>query len=190
MKYQFDFQSGYTIAECLTVICMICICASFALPTYRELMIVNRISSVASDLHISLLYARSEAIKRGGNIVVCRSSSTLSENPQCDVGNAWDSTGWGVGWLIFHDVDRNRRYSTGDEILQAHASLYRESKDGGIFAIPAHNQITFNATGQVFGNYMRFQIRRPTNDNDISHDKYLCIASGGRIRRSGSACQR
>lgn len=181
-------EQGRTLTELLITIAIITILITVAIPTYGDLVITNRINTVTSELHGALLYARSEAIKFHGNVVICRSSTTLSENPQCDEGGEGQGRGWGDGWLIFHDADRDKRYSAKDTILRAQPSLFTSSDDGAIVPTPTRNQIVFNATGQTFGSYMRFHIRRPRVDKNPTHDRYLCIASGGRARVSKDMC--
>ncbi len=182
-------SSGYSLIEVLITISVIAIVSILAFPAYSNLMNSSRMATVSSTLHSSILYARSEAIKRGGNVVICKSSFTLTENPHCDGNASNDGIGWGVGWIIFHDVDKNHRYSSGDEILLSQGRLFERATDGAILLTPAREQIGFNSTGQVFGNYLRIHIRRPAHDNDLSHDRYLCMASGGRIRVSDQICR-
>lgn len=182
-------QIGVTLMELIIWILIISTLSMLAIPTYGDMVIVNRVNSVTSELHGALLYTRSEAIKRGGNVVICRSSTTLSENPTCDQGGAGNGAGWGDGWLIFHDLDRNKKFSSGDVVLRMQGRLFNDGNEGAIIPTPAHNQLTFNATGQTFGNYMRFNIRRPRTDQEVSHDRFLCLASGGRARVSREACR-
>lgn len=182
-------QSGVSLLELLIWLAIVSVLLMVAIPTYGDMVIVNRLNSVTSELHGALLYTRSEAIKLGGNVVICRSATTLSENPTCDQGTAGNGAGWGDGWMIFHDLDRNKKYSNGDVILRMQGKLFRDRAEGAIIPSPAHNQLSFNATGQTFGNYMRFNIKRPLNDDDASHDRFLCLASGGRARVSRDACR-
>lgn len=177
---------GVSLLESLLVISILSVLSLLAIPAYGDFVITNRITTATSELHSALLYARSEALKRGGNVVICRSSSTLSENPKCDKANS--ELGWGSGWIVFHDRDSNRRFSDGDEILMMRASFFNSEKDGAILTRPLHHQLEFNATGQTFGNYMSFLIRRPLADEEPKHDRYICLASGGRARIAGQPC--
>ncbi|WP_373921689.1 GspH/FimT family pseudopilin [Undibacterium cyanobacteriorum] len=181
-------NQGFTLAESLMVLLILSILLALAIPAYGSFVIKTRITTATSELHGTILYARSEAIKRGGAVIICRSSSTRSENPQCDKGPDALGLGWGSGWIVFHDKDRNRRLNAGDEILMMRASFFSSNKDGAILTRPTHNQLDFNATGQTFGNYMSFIIKRPLSDEDTKHDKYICLASGGRARVSSEPC--
>lgn len=73
----------------MVVISIVAIAATIALPSVRELLQINRLSSAASALQVSLSLARSEAIKRGGDSRVSVVSNTTSD--------LWTS-GWTVFW--------------------------------------------------------------------------------------------
>ncbi len=70
-------------------------------------------SAVLTEISTSLMYARSEAIKRGGMVSVCPSR----DGETCIDGRAPD---WQHGWLLFQDFNRNGRLETGDTILRVH----------------------------------------------------------------------
>lgn len=189
MTRAFCFNQGLTLLECLFVTVIVAVLSTIAFPSYKSMIAVSRISTATSELHGALLYSRSEALKRGGQVVICRSSNTLSENPSCDAGSSSSNLGWAAGWLIFHDRDKNQRFTNGDELLQAHGKLFADPREGRISTSPNRNQITFNATGQTFANYMRFVVHRPEHDTEAKHDRYVCLASGGRARVSEEACR-
>lgn len=77
-------QLGVSMAEVVVVVAIIGILASMAVPSFLEFTRSQRIRAAASDLHISLMRARSEAIKRNANVSI-RPTSTSN---------------WGLGWSI------------------------------------------------------------------------------------------
>ncbi|UCE32509.1 MAG: GspH/FimT family pseudopilin [Burkholderiales bacterium] len=62
--------SGFTLVEMLITMAIFAILTATALPSLKDFVANQRVRSVATDLHTSLLRARSEAIKRNGNVVV------------------------------------------------------------------------------------------------------------------------
>lgn len=183
-------SSGIGLLEVLITLVITGILATIALPSFQNILITARISAATSELHAAILLARSEAIKRGGKVTLCRSSNGDSDDPNCSTvnSNPVSNSGWGEGWLIFFDKNMNRKYDGGDTLIRAQGRLFKSASQGAIMPSPMRNQINFTATGQTFGTFLRFTISRPDGDNDSTHDRYICIASGGRARVDNGLC--
>lgn len=70
---------GFTLIELMVVVTIAGVLAAFALPSFHQTLVSNRIRSTATELHLSLLAARSEAVKRSADVnVVPNSSSWLN----------------------------------------------------------------------------------------------------------------
>lgn len=76
-------QKAFTLLELMMVTAILAIIASFSVPAFNRMIDDNRLSQFGSDLSWTMLYARSEAIKRNQNIVIEK------------IGTDW-STGWRV----------------------------------------------------------------------------------------------
>jgi type IV fimbrial biogenesis protein FimT len=61
---------GFTMIELLIVLSIVAILASFALPNLADFILRVRLKTAASDLHTTLLFARSEAIKRNATVTI------------------------------------------------------------------------------------------------------------------------
>ncbi|MBI1732628.1 MAG: GspH/FimT family pseudopilin [Gammaproteobacteria bacterium] len=59
---------GFTLIELMITIAVVGVLLGVALPSFQETMKSQRAKSVASDLHLSYLLARSEALKRSASI--------------------------------------------------------------------------------------------------------------------------
>lgn len=94
-------QKGFTLIELMATIAILAIVLTIATPSFNNIILSNRIDSVAQELRGSLQLARSEAVKRKERVRVCRSNGTLDD---CDAG-----TDWSAGWLVL---------SVDDEVLQ------------------------------------------------------------------------
>lgn len=75
---------GFTIIEILIVVAILGILAAIGVPSMRDLIASTRVKGAASDLFGSLIFARSEAIKRNGNIDVV----------------PVNAANWTVGWSV------------------------------------------------------------------------------------------
>lgn len=69
--------------ELMIVVAIVGVLASFGVPSMRDMILSARLRSASSDLYASLVFARSEAIKRNASIVIT------------PVGADWRS-GWNV----------------------------------------------------------------------------------------------
>lgn len=77
-------QTGVTLVEVVVVIAIIGILSGMAVPSFLEFTRNQRIRAAASDLHVSLMRARSEALKRNVSVTIVPTSTS----------------NWGLGWLI------------------------------------------------------------------------------------------
>ncbi|MGQ9860680.1 MAG: GspH/FimT family pseudopilin, partial [Thiobacillaceae bacterium] len=102
-------QSGVTLIELLVTISIAAILMAIAVPGFQDFFRRNRLDGATSDLMATLNYARSEAIRRGVPVSVCRSSNGTS----C-------SGGWQQGWIVFTNPDNDDTVDAGEEILRVH----------------------------------------------------------------------
>lgn len=186
------WQTGVSLLELMMVLAILGVVASLALPSYKNFVIQQRISSYTTTLHGALNYSRSEAIARGMHVTICRSENAEAALPLCASANSnpLSNTGWASGWLIFVDRDKNGAYDTaqGDVLLRVQGKLIAQQSAGSIIPAPQRKYITFNPTGQTFGSFMRFAVNRPDDDANVSNERFICIASGGRVRVSREIC--
>lgn len=183
-------NDAYTMIEVMVVLVIIGILSSIAIPAFRNMLITSKISVATSTLHNALHFVRLEAIKRGRSVTICRSFNSEHGAPSCAAGaiNPDSNLGWADGWIIFVDVDHDQNFGSSDILVRVQHKLFNQPGDGSIFSSPHRNQLTFNSTGQIFASYMRFTVSRPKDDPDVTHVKYLCLASGGRARVDPDGC--
>lgn len=105
---------GFTLVELMMVLAIGLVLQAVAVPALSAALDSMRLSAVSQSLFLSLQLTRSEAIKRGGRVVLCKSAS----GADCTrVG------GWEQGWIVFHDRNNNARVDVGEAILQHEQSL-------------------------------------------------------------------
>lgn len=78
-------QHGFTIIELVVTMIVVAILVSVAAPSFTNLIKNNRLTTQANDFLSSITFARSEAIKRGDNVVITSKSGTGD---------------WSGGWTI------------------------------------------------------------------------------------------
>ncbi|MBC3874611.1 GspH/FimT family pseudopilin [Undibacterium flavidum] len=183
-------SAGATLLEALIALAIISILIKLAVASYSRLFSQTQIIVAASELHAALLFARSEALKRGGNVIICRSTSANAPYPVCnaDHSDSDSNSGWGDGWIIFHDSNGDGRLSDSEDIIRVQGRLFLSNRDGSIIPTPNRKQIKFNSFGQVYGVYMQFAIVQSHQEREANLERYICIASGGRARIDKVTC--
>ena len=117
---------GFTLIEMLIALAIFGILLRLGLPTYRDWIASQQLANHAHYIADTLDLARSEAIKHGYRVNLCKSS----DKRQCT-----DDGGWEQGWLLF--VDENHSGQVDDD----ESVLHREG--------PAGNEITMHGNRPV-----------------------------------------
>lgn len=113
-----DNNSGFTLVELIVTVAVVGLLAAITIPNMRVFIQNARVTSQANDLLADLNLARSEASKRGVNLVACPSSSSEAATPACDTGNLWER-----GWIIFADTNGDGALGSDEQVVRAHSAL-------------------------------------------------------------------
>jgi type IV fimbrial biogenesis protein FimT len=92
-------SAGTTLMELLTTLAIVAVLATLAAPALRTLVLDGRRTAVVNGFLHGLFLARSEAIKRGKVVTICRSR----DGSQCEHA----APDWSVGWIVFVNRDRD-----------------------------------------------------------------------------------
>ena len=128
---------GFTLIELLITVSIAVILATVVVPSFQSALQRNRFAGQANEFISALNIARSEAIKRGSRVTVCKSADEAS----CA------STGdWTQGWVIFQDANENGTVDSGEQVISVHEPL-----DSGFTLTGAasdmNNYVSFVGTG-------------------------------------------
>src|SRR5687767_7278791 len=102
-------SGGFTLIELAAVMAVAAVLVGAGVPPLTETVRSIRLSSASNDLLAGLLMARSEALKRNGRGVVCKSSDGVS---------CASTGGWEQGWVVFHDANNNGSRESGEVIVE------------------------------------------------------------------------
>lgn len=118
---QFRRFNGFTLTELMVTLVVAGILIMVGVPSFRNIIQNARLSTQANDLLTDIAYARSEAIKRGQPVTLCRRSAPPSATCNTAAGTSWTN-----GWVIFLDTNGNGQVDTtapAEEVLRLHASI-------------------------------------------------------------------
>lgn len=109
-------QAGYTLTELMLTLAVAGVLAAIAVPNMRTFVLNNHLSGASNDLLRSFQMARSEAIKRQHDVVVCASTDPTATNPACSYGSF-------NGWVVFEDKNSNWQFDSGEAVIERHGVL-------------------------------------------------------------------
>ena len=107
-------QNGFTVIELMIAVTLIALLLSIGVPSFTNTIEQNRLSTGINNFISSVQYARSESVKRGLRVTVCRS----------DDGVNCGANGYEEGWIVFVDnVSADGDLDAGEELLKVHQAL-------------------------------------------------------------------
>lgn len=177
-------QRGFTLIELLIVLAIVAIMLSLAAPSFKRMIQSNAISSSVNGFLADMRYARSEAIRLGGNVVMCRSDAPDAAAPACGAGTG-GGKGWMTGWIIFHDksVPPNGAFDAAtDTVLRVQAAM--NSPDAAVDN-PNSTVFRFTATGRMQSATSAAALTFGGTSYDTAVKRVVCVSLGGRARVAG-----
>jgi type IV fimbrial biogenesis protein FimT len=99
---------GLSLVELLVTVAIVAVLAAVATPSFVSTVRSARLSTAANEFLTALRLARSEALRRGGRVAMCRSA---------DGATCADSGGWEQGWILFHDLNHNGLPDSGEDVI-------------------------------------------------------------------------
>jgi type IV fimbrial biogenesis protein FimT len=127
---------GFTLVELLVTTAIAAVLTVVAVPAMTGMLDTQRRISAVNYFLASLHLARSEAIKRNGRAVVCKSAS----GNQCTV-----TGGWHQGWIVFHDANNNASVDAGESLLLRQAPLGDRLRLSG--NLPVARYVSYSGLG-------------------------------------------
>ncbi len=170
---------GFTLVELMITIFVAAILVTLALPSFREVLISNRVTSSTNQLVADLQLARSEAVNRGTLVAVVSNSGTND---------------WSGGWQVIADsVFKNDGTFTdsADALLRASPGVNAASNysvrtkvttaaAGGTIT-PSDGALIFTPRGNLVPNAASFDINVCRPDSQPARSKRISISTAGTI---------
>lgn len=165
-------ERGFTLLELMVTVTIVAILAALAAPSFTRLIADNNLSTQVNSLLADLRFARSEAIKRGINITLCPSSTSLNTTATCS------GSDWRTGWIAFIDADANNSRANTETILRRQEAFAAGASIVSNNPTPI-SSLRFNAEGRIPGGMGALNF---TAVNNIAPNRLLCISVTGRVR--------
>ncbi|WP_418067352.1 GspH/FimT family pseudopilin [Sedimenticola hydrogenitrophicus] len=121
-------QCGFTLVELMITVALLAIVLSLGVPSFRQMIVDNRMTSHANLLVTSLNVARSEAINRSDSVTVTATSGT----------------NWHLGWSA----------ATSSGTTLRSQSAFK----GGATLVGTAGNLTFSSTGYLSGAAVTFDL--------------------------------
>jgi len=144
--------SGFTLIELMITVSVAAILLSVAAPSFRDTVVRNRLTTATNEFMATINYARSEAIKSGKSVTICKSSS--------GTGCTTTDSEWENGWIAFLDDNANGTLNTGETLLRVWS------------AMPTGYTLRTNSTN--FTNFMRYSPLGAVANNSVGGTFAIC----------------
>ena len=155
-------QTGFTLLELMIVVAIAGIVMAIGVPSFQSITTNNRIAANTNEFITALNLARSEAVKRGATVSVCK-------NEDCDGTGSWSD-----GWVILDD---------NNEVLRVFDELA-----GNDELTSSVNSITYTALGSLEGeNTIEFNFKLCRKGFGGERNKVV-INSVGRASSERASC--
>ncbi len=184
-------NTGFTLIELMITLTIAAIVLTVGVPSFQTMILNNsRVAQVNEFIGV-LNMARSEAIKRGSRVVICRSTNGSS----C----ATDTTGiWEGGWIAFVDRNQNGVLNAGapdnEELLKVQSSIANKFtlRSGSAFT----QWIAYRSNGTSEGNAVDsgniLGIFGLCDKRGVDHARFVEVTNTGRTnvreKATGDTC--
>ena len=179
------FSRGFTAIELMVTVAILAVLAGLAAPSFNPIIERWRVRQVSEELQSTFYFARSEAIKRGGNVTILRSD----EGGGCTAVGT-DTSLWSCGWIVFADLDNDGEQDSGEDTLQTAPA---PNKVNVQFTNTSDAKLTDPIKVDRWGRFsstnaaIDFAFRLTPKSGSAARASSICVSSSGRIKRLDSA---
>jgi type IV fimbrial biogenesis protein FimT len=163
-------SAGFTIFELMVTVSIAGILFAVATPNLRVFLQNNRLSAASNDLLRSFQVARSEAIKRQQDVVVCASANPTVAQPTCSYGKKFN------GWIVFQDTNSNWVADMGEPILERHDLL--------------DSTITVKNDNDGIESYAGTGFAKPIQAKSPTRNILICDVRGNQVSATSTSIER
>ena len=128
-------MGGFTLVEVMVTAAVAAILVCLGTPSFMGLMTRHAAIDRAEALQDAVRVGRTEAMKRGGPVILCRTAA--ADTARCaGGGGSWQT------WLLFADANRSGDFDNGDAVVRQQAAASNR-----LAVTSAAASIRFESTG-------------------------------------------
>jgi type IV fimbrial biogenesis protein FimT len=171
---------GFTLIELMVVIALVAILSAIVIPGLSSFVQDGRVSANVNEFISSITFARTEAVKRGRLVTMCRSSNADAGNASTCLAAGDD---WASGWIVYEESTTADVASVGTRETSEPIAIRRGALLSNIIvkSNPAISRITFNSLGQPVGPAAAATLGFDFSVKEKSPRK-VCISRIGRVK--------
>lgn len=158
---------AFTLLELVITMVIAVILLLVAIPSFQQWQARQRMNAALHDLEQDLLAARSQAIVVGSEVVACPGGA--------DLGCA-DGSDWSRGWLVFQDLDGDRRFTPPEPLIRRSGAVERMT----IRSAASRRSLRFYPNGSAPGSNGSIWFCDPRGP---AHAMRIVLSNVGRVRR-------
>lgn len=161
-------SGGFTLLEVLTVMAVIGILATLAIPGFGYLAASTKVKGASTELYLAMIRARNESVKRNRNVSIVA-----------------DAGGWNKGWQIIADGDNDGAYDAtdaDDRVVTTQGELRR------VAITMAATSVVFRSSGRISGAAPSFTVTSEDQDRKVDLQRCVQVDLTGRPYVKEGAC--
>lgn len=168
--------AGFTLVELMVTLAVLIILLAIGVPQMRAFLLKRQVAADAETLAMTVQFAKSEALKRSGNVSIC----PLGPNTNtCATAATQD---WSAGWMVFIDEGNPTTSPAGfDAALDTAIKVEQRMRGGTITFNQPLRKMTFQSNGLLNSVAGSFEIL-PGSTEERTLCKSLALSLQGRLR--------
>lgn len=166
-------DDGFTLLELMVTLSVLAILLAVAIPSFRQTLQSNRVSTRVNELVGTIAYARSEAIRSSRGVGLCPSADGSS------CGKDWSS-----GWLVWSDFNGNGTRNDGDTVVRSLSVGVGVATSG-----PTTGILAFDSRGRSRSGGVSFSIQPTDCESNEPLLRTLTVSATGGTSVSKGTCE-
>ncbi|WP_156775423.1 GspH/FimT family pseudopilin [Hydrogenophaga sp. RAC07] len=175
-------QHGFTLIELMVAIAILAILLAVGVPSFQSFIASSRLTTANNDFVGAMTLARSEAIRRGNRVTVCKSA---------DLNTCTTAGGWQQGWIVFVDTTRSgaaAEVNTGETIVSRYEAIQGSLTLVGDTNVASYISFAADGTARLMSGAAQAGRIRVCNSASVMEDsrraRDITVTSAGRIATS------